>query len=79
MLNLRAQRSAQAGLPSSIESERRFQAGLPVARPPMSAAAEHPLADPSNESTGENAPAGPSYIDVTGTGTSVQAGEPTAL
>jgi len=31
MLNLRAQSSAQAGLPSSIESERRFQAALPVA------------------------------------------------
>ena len=77
MLNLRAQGSAQAGLPSSIESERRFQAGLPVAGPLMSAAAERPIADPSNESTGENALAGPLYIEVVGP--SIQAGEPTAL
>lgn len=33
MLNLRAQSTAQAGLPTSIESERGFQAALPLARP----------------------------------------------
>lgn len=78
MLNLRAQSSAQAGLPSSIESERRFQAGLPVARPPPPmSAAEGPVTDSSNKSTGETGPPvpGPSHLDFPG----MQVGEPTAL
>lgn len=58
MLNLRAQSTTQPGLPSSIESERRFQAALPMSgsgRP----------ATRSNKTTWETAPVGTvHHIDV---------------
>jgi len=58
MLNLRAQSSAQAGLPSSVESERRFQAALPVARPPMTGSGGQSVAARSNKPTWESGPVG---------------------
>ncbi|KAH9005424.1 hypothetical protein EDB86DRAFT_3071124 [Lactarius hatsudake] len=64
MLNLRAQSTTQPGLPSSIESERRFQAALPTPpRPPMTGSGRS--ATRSNKTTWETAPVGTvHHIDV---------------
>ncbi|KAH9054534.1 hypothetical protein EDB87DRAFT_1689269 [Lactarius vividus] len=65
MLNLRAQSTTQPGLPTSIESERRFQAALPTPpRPPMTGSGRH-VATRSNKTTWETAPVGTAdHVDV---------------
>ncbi|KAH8979738.1 hypothetical protein EDB92DRAFT_1954688 [Lactarius akahatsu] len=64
MLNLRAQSTTQPGLPTSIESERRFQAALPTPpRPPMTGSGSP--ATRSNKTTWETASVGAAHhVDV---------------
>ena len=61
MLNLRVQNSAQAGLPSSVESERRFRAALPV----VATGSGRSVAALSTKSIRETAPAETAHFDDT--------------
>ncbi|KAI9443927.1 hypothetical protein H4582DRAFT_1045945 [Lactarius indigo] len=56
MLNLRAQSTTQPGLPTSIESERRFQAALPAPPRQLMTGSGRPVATRSNKTIWETAP-----------------------